>query len=156
MKRTLDAVDLHILAALRRDARIEFSDLAVLVRVTSEECEQRIKRMESEGVIQAYSAVIDTSCAGGLFTALVEVTLKDQHPGTRERFETLMRDTPEVVFCSALSGAYDYVARLACREFEHFQILSRSWIEGTDSVVARIHTNPEVQLIKLTSGLPIG
>ena len=72
----LDKFDLAILSVLQRDARASLQDISAAVGLSTTPCWTRIKKMESEGVIQGYTVRIDPAAVGFADTVIVQVTLE--------------------------------------------------------------------------------
>ncbi len=105
----LDAIDHRILTELQRDGRLPIVELADRVGLSATPCLRRVKRLESEGVIARYAALVDTKRLGRGVQALVEVTLEDHSEAGVEAFETAIRQRPEVVACFAVTGEMDFL-----------------------------------------------
>src|SRR5512137_1751540 len=107
--RALDRLDRRILEILQQDGRITNKELSERVALSPRACLDRLRRLERNGTIGGYMALVDTRRLGGaLMTIVVEVTLKDQKPATHARFEHRMRNSDEVVECYLVSGQCDY------------------------------------------------
>lgn len=78
MSRQLDEIDRKILRALVEDGRLSNTDLARKVGLSPSPCWQRVRRMEEEGVIAGYTAVLDHEALGLDDTVMIEVSL-DRH-----------------------------------------------------------------------------
>src|ERR1700722_17095265 len=95
----LDDIDRRIVAALQADGRLPIVDLADRVGLSATPCQRRVKRLEEEGVIGRYAALVPPEAMGITLQALVEVTLEDHSEKTVEAFEAAIRARPEVVAC---------------------------------------------------------
>ncbi len=155
MSRELDRTDQRILAILRQDGRITNQALAEKVHLSPRACLDRVRKLERDGVIRSYCAIIDAQSIGRSVTVFAEVTLRDQGAATQRNFEQRMRDTPEVVSCHLVSGTFDYLVRLACRDLEHYRTLTSQWIDEAPLGVARVASAPELQTVKETYGIPV-
>lgn len=121
----LDKFDLAILAVLQRDARASLQEVSARVGLTSTPCWTRIKKMESEGVIQGYSVRLNNAAIGFSETVIVQVTLDDHHEKTLEQFGKALEDIPEVLEAYLVSGDYDYHIRIAVRDTRDYERLLR-------------------------------
>ena len=92
--RELDDIDRKILRALQADAKITVGELADRVGLSPTPCQRRVKRLEEEGIITRYAALISPAAMGYGLQALVEVTLDDHSEKTVEAFEAAIRDRP--------------------------------------------------------------
>jgi Lrp/AsnC family leucine-responsive transcriptional regulator len=112
----LDKFDLAILAVLQQDARASLQEISSRVGLTSTPCWTRIKKMESDGVIQGYSVRLDPVAIGFTETVIVQVTLDNHHEETLEAFGKALEAIPEVLEAYLVSGDYDYHIRIAVRD----------------------------------------
>jgi DNA-binding Lrp family transcriptional regulator len=96
----------------RRDlaARVE---LAQRVGLTTGPCLRRVQRLEADGVIRGYRAVIDPAAVGRIFEVLIDLTLDAQDAETVERFEETLAQADEVIELRRLFGSPDYFVRVA-------------------------------------------
>ena len=109
----LDRIDRKILMALLEDSRISNSQLADRVGLSPSPCWQRVRRLESEGYIKGYTAILDQSLLGAGETVIIEVTLDRHDDETLENFGRVMADLPEVLEVYLTTGAYDYLLKVA-------------------------------------------
>jgi Lrp/AsnC family leucine-responsive transcriptional regulator len=109
----LDKFDLAILQVLQQDARASLQDISKRVGLSSTPCWTRIKRMESEGVIQGYTVRVDPLAVGLTDTVIVQVTLESHTDETLYAFGRALADIPEVLEAYLVSGDYDYYIRIA-------------------------------------------
>jgi len=121
----LDKFDLAILAVLQRDARASLQEVSSSVGLTTTPCWSRIKRMESEGVIQGYTVRLDPAAIGFTETVLVQITLESHTDETLFEFGKALEDIPEVLEAYLVSGDYDYYIRIAVRDTRDYERLLR-------------------------------
>ncbi|WP_420342349.1 Lrp/AsnC family transcriptional regulator [Paenirhodobacter sp.] len=121
--RKLDAIDHRILRALSRDGRLTNAQLAEEVGLSPSPCWQRTRRLESEGFIRGYTAVLDQALLGFPETVLLEVML-DRHDDTAlDAFSKAIQAMPEVLEAHLTAGEYDYFLKIAVdgtRGYEDF------------------------------------
>jgi len=113
MTKKLDAIDRKILRALVRDARLTNNNLAEQVGLSASPCWQRVKRLESDGYIQGYTALLDQSLLGASETVIIEVTLERHDDEIFESFGNAMAKMPEVLEVYLTTGEYDYLIKVA-------------------------------------------
>jgi Lrp/AsnC family transcriptional regulator, leucine-responsive regulatory protein len=121
----LDKFDLGILAVLQQDARASLQDISSRVGLTSTPCWTRIKKMESDGVIQGYTVRLDPAAIGFTETVIVQITLENHHEETLEEFGRALEEIPEVLEAYLVSGDYDYHIRIAVRDTRDYERLLR-------------------------------
>jgi Lrp/AsnC family leucine-responsive transcriptional regulator len=94
--------------------------LANRVGLSATPCQRRVKRLEEEGVITRYAALISPAAMGYGLQALVEVTLDDHSEKTVEAFEAAIHARPEVVACYAVTGDMDFLLHIFAPDLANF------------------------------------
>jgi Lrp/AsnC family leucine-responsive transcriptional regulator len=117
---TLDAVDRRILRALQRDGRLPIVALAEQVGLSPTPCQRRVRRLEEEGVIARYAAVLDPVRLGLPLQAFVLVALESHAEEVVERFHRALAERPEVLAAYAMSGEMDYLLHVLAADFEAY------------------------------------
>lgn len=113
MPKPLDAIDRKILSALTADGRISNNQLAEQVGLSPAPCWQRMRRLEKDGFIQAYAAILDQEKLGLAETALVDVGLDRHDDATVDGFGQAMAAMSEVLEVFLTTGEYDYFIKVA-------------------------------------------
>ena len=108
----LDAIDMKILHALSRDARITITDLSQEVGLSKTPCNTRLKRLEKEGVILGYRALLDPVKMGLDHIAFVEIKLSDTRAKALSEFNNAVCKLPEVEQCHMIAGGFDYLLKV--------------------------------------------
>lgn len=121
----VDKFDLAILAVLQRDARASLQDISAAVGLSTTPCWTRIKKMESDGVIQGYTVRIEPAAVGFGESVIVQVTLESHSDETLVEFGRMLEDIPEVIEAYLVSGDYDYYIRIAVRDTRDYERLLR-------------------------------
>jgi Lrp/AsnC family leucine-responsive transcriptional regulator len=121
----LDKFDMAILEVLQRDARASLQEISAAVGLSPTPCWNRIKHMETEGVIRGYSARIDQAAIGFADTVIVQLTLNSHTDSMIEDFGKALEDIPEVLEAFLVSGDYDYLVRIAVRDTRDYERLLR-------------------------------
>lgn len=136
---TLDAIDRKIIAALQAEGRLPIVDLADKVGLSATPCQRRVKRLEEEGFITRYAALVPPAAMGYGLQALVEVTLEDHSEKTVEAFEAAIRARAEVVACYAVTGDMDFLLHVFATDLASFSdfalkaLLRMPGVKGTRS-----------------------
>lgn len=118
-------------------------------------CLDRVRRLERNGIIGGYRAMLGRAALGQLVLVFSEVTLVDQRQTTLQQFEKRAARCPEVVACHLISGQYDYLVRFACRDIEHYRGITDAWINDLSMGVARIASHTELKTVKEFGGWPL-
>lgn len=103
------------------DARLTNNQLAEKVGLSASPCWQRVRRLESDGYIQGYTAVLDQALLGVSIIAIVEITLDRHDDKIIENFGRAMVDMPEVLEVFLTSGEYDYFIKVAVNGTEGYE-----------------------------------
>jgi Lrp/AsnC family transcriptional regulator, leucine-responsive regulatory protein len=109
----LDETDRRILRAMQRDARLTTAELADKVGLSTTPCWNRLKRLEKQGYIDGYVAVLNQEKLGLPETVIIEVTLDRHDEEILEHFGQLLADLPEVIEAYLTTGEYDYLVKVA-------------------------------------------
>ncbi|MDM0115530.1 Lrp/AsnC family transcriptional regulator [Variovorax sp. J22R133] len=152
---SLDRIDRLLLEKLQADGRQSAQALSEAVHLSARATLNRVRRLEEQGVIEGYRAQISRAAIGEHVAVFAEVTLKDQRQATVQRFERHVTSCREVVACWLLSGRYDYLLRLGCRDLTHYRNLTNAWIDDVGLGIDRIVTSTELQTVKEFTGFPI-
>ena len=117
----LDRIDLKILDSLEIDGRMTNLELAKKVGLSPTPCLKRVKKLESNGVIAGYSAVIDPVAAGYEVCAFILVQISKHGRKTGDEFAKAIKAAPVVVECNMISGKLDYLLRVYARNLAHYE-----------------------------------
>ena len=135
----LDDIDRRIVAALQANGRIAIVDLADRVGLSPTPCQRRVRRLEEEGVIERYAALVSPAALGLGLQALIQVTLDDHSERTVAAFEAAIRARPEVVACYAVTGDMDFLLHVQAPDLAQFSdfamkaLLRMPGVRGTRS-----------------------
>src|SRR5215470_5144433 len=105
----LDEIDLRILKELQKDGRISNQLLAERVGISPSPCLRRVRRLEEDGFIDRYVALVNPASLGRGLHVFVEVKLDRQTRASVDRFEAEVRKYPEVLEAHLLTGDWDYI-----------------------------------------------
>jgi Lrp/AsnC family transcriptional regulator, leucine-responsive regulatory protein len=119
----LDERDLEIVTALREDARATYADIAARVGLSASSVHERVRKLETGGVITAYRAVVEPEALGLFVTALIAVTPLD--PQQPDDLPERLADLPEVEDCLSVAGEANYILKVRTRSTNHLEELIR-------------------------------
>jgi DNA-binding Lrp family transcriptional regulator len=151
----LDRADLVLLDALQRDGRATIQALSESIHLSARATLNRVRKLEADGVIEGYRALVSRRVLGEQISVFAEVALKDQRQPVVQRFEKKMATAPEVVSCHVISGRYDYLVRIACPHLTEYHRLISAWLDDPALGIEKIVTNIELQTIKEFAGFPL-
>ncbi|MBQ8225345.1 MAG: Lrp/AsnC family transcriptional regulator [Bacteroides sp.] len=118
---TLDKVDLQILRTLQENARLTTKELAARVSLSSTPVFERLKRLEREGYIKKYIAVLDADKLNQGFIVFCLVKLKRMNREIAADFSQRISQIPEVTECYNISGSFDYLLKVHAPNMKYYQ-----------------------------------
>jgi len=123
----LDTFDLAILRILRQDGRISVTELANRISLSKSPTQARLKRLEREGFVTGYQALVDHQRLGLGHVVFVEVRLNDTRETALRAFAEAVNATPEIEECHLIAGAFDYLIKVRSANIHNYrQILAES------------------------------
>jgi Lrp/AsnC family leucine-responsive transcriptional regulator len=121
----IDKIDRKLLTLLQADGRISNAQLATEVGLSPAASLRRVQRLESSGLIEGYSARLNTRLLGGQQTVYIEITLDRQNETAMEAFERAVVALPEVQECHAVAADYDFLLRVDVDSSSDYERLRR-------------------------------
>ena len=97
---------------LEKDGRISYADLAREVNLTATPCIARVRRLERDGIIEGYKAVINAERLGLALTVFIQAKLDHTTADALERFQTTVLELDELTECYLVAGDYDYLLKV--------------------------------------------
>ena len=120
----LDPTDRKILAALQANGRMSNTDLSRKVGLSESPCLRRVRKLENDGVIAGYSALLDHRKLDLEIVAYVQVNLDQRSEADTNAFVKAVKKASWIVECVAISGTHDYLLKIAARNIDHFGLLT--------------------------------
>jgi Lrp/AsnC family leucine-responsive transcriptional regulator len=148
----MDAIDLRILEILQRDARVTQQDIARRVRLSQPSVADRIRKLETRGVILGYCARVDPAHLGKDITAFIGVGIS--HPKYFEQFGKKVTALPDILECHRVAGSDSYILKIRT---ENTKSLDRLLVEHLRTIpgVFRTETTLVLSSIKEDTALSI-
>ena len=150
----LDQTDKSILRILQKDALAKLKDISNSINLSVSPTHDRIKRMEADGVIQKYVALIDRKKIELGMVVFCHVTLDKQTKNNFAEFEQTILQFDEVVSCSLVSGSFDYYLKVVSKDVETYNKFYQEKL-AVLPMVAHINSLFVMDEIKTTTTLPI-
>ncbi len=147
----VDALDRAIVAELQRDGRLTNLDLASRVGLTPAPCLRRVRRLEEDGVITGYTAVIDQDSIGRGFEVIIHADLVAKDLATVEAFENRVAAMSEVAELRRMFGIPDYVIRVQVADLAAYERWLTTQLMG-DPAIARVDSRITMKTIKTDRG----
>lgn len=149
-QRELDRIDWKLLARLQQDGRAPIAQLAREVNLTVTPTLERVRRLEAEGYIEGYAALLNATRLGLGLLAFVEVSLDRTTPDAFERFKRAMLAHDEVMECHMVAGGFDYLVKVRVKDMESYRRLLGDRIASLPGV-QQTHTYFVMEEVKSTS-----
>ena len=144
--RAIDAVDRRIVQLLQEDGRLPNAKLAAAVKLSPSSCLRRLRRLEREGVIRGYTALVDAD-EPERATVVVEIVLERQTAESMTKFENAVRRCPEVRECYLMSGSSDYLLRVEARDTADYERIHSEQLSRLPGV-SRVKSSFAIRRIK--------
>ncbi len=121
-----DATDRTILQILQGDGRVSNNDLADRVGLSPSATLRRVRRLEADGTIENYVALLEPASIGRGTTAFVEISLASQEEPALDAFEAAVVESPAVMACHLMAGDADYIVQVACADVADYERIHRT------------------------------
>lgn len=150
----LDATDRRILMVLQREGRISNAELSERVNLSPSACHRRLHRLESEGFIGDYVALLDRRKVGLPTTVFIEITLSGQAVEVLDAFERQVRKVPNVLECHLMAGSADYLLKVVVEDAEDFARIHRAHLARLPGV-AQMQSSFCLRTVRQTTEVPV-
>lgn len=150
----LDAFEKLILKALQRDGRASTQALSDAVGLSPSPCWRRVKRLEEEGYITRYAAILDGKKLGLRALAHVQVSLVNHDVSTIKTFQSFIDRNEQVLECASITGDFDYILKVAAIDPESLEQFIMNNLLGL-GVVRTTSTIFILRQLKVSGALPI-
>ena len=150
----LDAIDRRILVALQGDGRLSNVDLAERIGLSPSPCLRRVNRLEREGYVESYRAVLGRKRIGLGLTVFVGVKIEGHADDRATTFEEEVVACPEVIACHMVAGDADYLLEVTVPDLDAYQrflvgkLLNLPLVREVKSTIA-------IQTLKAGGALPL-
>ena len=134
----VSAQDKKLLRILQENSKFDITDLTQRLNMSRTSVYERIKKLETDGYIKRYVAIIDEKKVGLNFTVIVNVQLESQQFEVTEEFARQVRELDEVMQAYVISGVYDIVLKVVVKDPEEFN----------DFVVKKLSVIPQISKIQ--------
>lgn len=149
---TPDAIDLLLLRLLQENARLTTKELAARVHLSTTPVFERLRRLEKNGFIKGYVAVLDAEKLGRVFTVFCSVKLKQLSRDSAHAFTQVIRDIPQVIECYNISGDYDYLLKIQAPDMKYYNEFILN-VLGTIDAIGSVHSSFVMNEIKDSHGV---
>lgn len=108
----LDRIDRNILITLSRQGRLSMAELAAKVGLSKTPVQARVKRLEKDGFIRGYAAIVDRERMGEGHVAFVQVKLSDTRAAALDAFNRAVQAVSEIEQCHMMASSFDYLLKV--------------------------------------------
>ncbi len=117
----LDRIDQSIIRELQKNSRITVTELASRVGLSKTPCQVRMRRLEEQGYITGYTALVNQTKLGQSHIAFAQVTLDDTSIGALTAFNIAVKQLSAVEQCHMIAGNFDYLLKVRTRNMQEYR-----------------------------------
>ncbi len=150
----IDWLDIKILEVLQKQGRISNSDLAEKVNLSASACHRRVQRLDREGFVRDYVALLDPRKVDRRTTVFVEITLSGQSDEILDTFEKAVARIPNVLECHLMAGTADYLLKVVAIDSDDFASIHRAHLARLPGV-AQMQSSFALRTVFKTTALPL-
>ena len=119
----MDSIDKQIIRLLQKNARSSISEISAQVNLSIPATSDRIRKIESAGIITQYTAIVNPSAVNRKLTALMFISL--EKPRFSDQFVSFVNTQDEILECHYLTGDFDYLMKIVTESTETLEALLR-------------------------------
>ncbi len=137
----MDTIDRNIVHELQKDGRITNNDLAAAVNLSPSPCLRRVRKLERDGVVRNYTAVVDHDKCGWPISVFAMIRLQRHDEATVKAFEHSVQELDKILECFLMAGSADYLVHIVAKslaDYESFVKLKLHKIQGIASIESHI------------------
>ena len=150
----MDDTDRRILRILQLDGRITNVELARQTHLSPAACFDRVKRLQRDGVIRGYAALLDPAKLDRALLIFVEIVLDRTTEDACQAFAKAVVDAPEVLECHMVAGSFDFLIKARVRDMNAYRIFLGDTLLRMPGV-RETHTFAVMEELKNTGELPV-
>lgn len=117
----LDQTDIKILEILQADGRITTKALAEQLNLSTTPVFERVKRLEKDGIIRQYVALVDNRKLDLILTAFISISLTKHSRSYLDKFVKEINQYPEVMECYHIAGNFDFLLKIVVKNMEKYE-----------------------------------
>lgn len=132
--RTIDPTDMRILNLLQEDAHLTNKEIAAQLGLSTTPVFERIKRLEEDGIISQYVALVNRQKLDYALLAFCNVSLKEHSRNFLKQFENEVRSLKEVIECYHVAGMFDYLLKVVVKDMDAYQDFIVNKLAALDNI----------------------
>jgi len=150
----LDNTDKKILAVLQEDGRITIKSLADKLELTTTPVFERVKKLEKEGIISKYVALLNAKKVNRNLIVFISISLKNHTRSYLDKFVKEMASYNEIMECYHIAGNFDYLFKVQLSDMEAFQLFVLNKL-SVNSNIAQVQSSFVLSKNKYETALSI-
>ena len=150
----MDSTDIKILKLLQRNAQYTHKEIADKIGLTITPVYERIKRLEKDGTIQRYVAMLDQEQLNLSLVSFTNVSLKEHSKNYIKKFEEEITKIDSVVECYHIAGQYDYMLKIVIKDMKAYQSVVINQLASMENI-ANVTSSFVMTEVKKSTELPI-
>lgn len=150
----IDKFDKVILSVLQQQGRITNQNLAEQANLSTAPCWRRVDKLESQGVIKRYVALVNREKLGLSVMVYIHISLNDHHSDTLRVFDRFVEQSDSILECYSVSGEYDYLIRVVANDVKALEFFLMEKLLKLEAVRSA-NTSFVLKQKKYTTALPI-
>ncbi len=150
----LDATDRKILELLQANSNITNAQLAQEIGLSPAPTLERVKKLENQGVIKSYHALVDMDSVGLGVSTFVTVSLKGHNKENINKFIKEIKDIPEVIECHHVTGQSDFILKMVATDIPNYQNIMLEKLSNIE-VVDNMQTTIILSTFKNSKSVPL-
>lgn len=131
---TIDTKDIAILNVLQQNARATIQEISKQVNLSTTPVFERIKRMEQNGVIKQYAALVDRTKLQKNLMVICYVSLKEHNKTAGTKFIKTILELSEVIECYSISGEFDFMLKIVATDMDSYYDFHVNKLSQADNV----------------------
>ncbi len=151
---TLDETDRKILRILQRNSDLTVKELAAKLHLSTSPTFERQKRLQRDGYIERYMAVLNPRKVGNGIMVLCNIRLKQHSQELIQEFMDVVQNLEEITECYNTSGDYDFLIKVYAHDMKSYQQFMLNTL-GTINCIGSLHSIFVIDETKNTHGVPI-
>ena len=132
----LDKIDLKILEILQINGRISNIELSEKINLSPTPCLKRVKKLEKEGIIKNYKAVLDPQKLGYNIVGVILMRISDSSREAVDKFAAAITKIPAITECHMTTGRIDYIAKVYSKSFEDYEAIIKDDIGRIPNILS--------------------
>ena len=150
----IDRVDAEILDMLQENGRLSNAKVAERLSMSETPCWRRLKRLEQDGVIAGYQAVLDRRTLGLGVMAFVQLECAEHTEAATKEFQKIIQSSPNVLSCHNTTGEADFLLQVVAKDLDDYSRFVESVLRRLPGV-SSIRSNISLRELKSSNRLPI-